>query len=208
MPSSDTIAALRSQIDAILEAPGKPIRTRRHAQSASPETVIEEESRNRGLEQDSDSEFSSDAAYKKTLALLNASDKSERMIRDRLAQAGFPQSSIDTALERARGYGFINDIRYGEVLVRSRISQGRGCAGIERELAENDIDPFDIPGYPEEFGITPESELERALALLERKPPRAKNARDAAYRKLVQKGFSSSVSSSAARIWIDGRYLP
>jgi len=204
MTSSDTLAALRSQIDAILEAPGA-ITTRRPAKLGTAKDSHDDQCRAQSVSYESGSDFSPDAAYKKTLALLNASDKSEHMIRVRLTQAGFPQPSIDTALERARGYGFINDIRYGEVLIRSRISQGKGCAGIERELAANEIDPFDIPGYPEEFGISSESEVERALAFLERKPPHAKNARDAAYRKLIQKGFSSSVSSSAARIWSDGQ---
>ena len=39
-------------------------------------------------------------------------------------------------------------------------------------------------------------ELARALAVLDRRPPRAKNLRDAAYRRLVQKGYGSSVASS------------
>ncbi|MRZ30570.1 regulatory protein RecX, partial [Paeniclostridium sordellii] len=43
------------------------------------------------------------------------------------------------------------------------------------------------------------------LALLDRKPPRAKNKRDAAYRRLAQKGFGASVASTAARIWSEGK---
>ena len=46
-------------------------------------------------------------------------------------------------------------------------------------------------------------ELARALAVLDRRPPRAKNLRDAAYRRLVQKGYGSSVASSAARRWCE-----
>lgn len=146
---------------------------------------------------------SADDAFKKIITLLNASDKSERMIRMRLAQQDFDESAIESAIERAKECGFIDDIRYGEVLVRSRVSQGKGSAGIERELYENGIEPYEIPGYPEEFGIDPDSEFERALDLLERKPPRSKNARDAAYRKLVQKGFPTSLASSVARVWYD-----
>lgn len=203
MPSDETIAALRLQIDAILQSP--PAKSgSRHSHKRRISSDVRDES----LDTDASvnvqaSGTSAEDAFKKILALVNASDKSERMIRDRLARLDFTESAAESAIVRAKECGFIDDIRYGEVLVRSRISQGKGSAGIERELYENGIDPHDIPGYPEEFGIDPDLEFDRALSLLERKPPQAKNAREAAYRKLVQKGFPSSVASSAARVWYD-----
>ena len=131
------------------------------------------------------------------------SDRSEAAIRQRLATAGFTEPAIDTSVERAKGYGFIDDMRYAEVLIRSRISQGKGSAGIVRELAENRIDIDAVPGWPHEFGVSADEETDRALGLLKRKPPRSKNKRDAAYRRLMQKGYSSSVSAAAARMWAE-----
>lgn len=203
MPSDDAIAALRSQIDSILQSPSSHSGSRHTNKIGVPsgrkasvkELAFSEEDRTTGL--------SADDAFKKVLVLLNASEKSERMVRERLKRLGFGESAVESAIARAKECGFIDDIRYGEVLVRSRVSQGRGSAGIERELYENDINPYEIPGFPEEFGIDPDTEFERALAFLKRKPPHAKNARDAAYRKLVQKGFPVSVASSAARVWYD-----
>ena len=39
--------------------------------------------------------------------------------------------------------------------------------------------------------------------MLKTKPPKAKRIREAAYRKLVQKGYDSSVAASAARIFAE-----
>ena len=39
------------------------------------------------------------------------------------------------------------------------------------------------------------------LALLRRRPPRAKRAREAAFRKLVTQGFDTDVAVTAARRW-------
>ena len=205
MASDEAIAALRSQIDSILQSPASHSGSRRANKRSIPSANKASATELAFAEGDRSSGLTSDDAFKKVLALLNASDKSERMIRERLHQLDFGESAIESAVARAKECGFLDDVRYGEVLVRSRVAQGKGSAGIERELFENDIDPNEIPGYPEEFGIDPTSEFERALALLKRKPPHAKNARDAAYRKLVQKGFPVSVASSAARVWYDAR---
>jgi len=144
---------------------------------------------------------SSDDAFKKVLRLVGARDRSARQLKDRLKKDGFSEQACQTAVERAVECGLIDDLHFADVLIRSRIAQGKGLAGIERELKDNDIDPNEIPGWPYEYQDTEYSELDRALSLLKRNPPRAKNKRDAAYRKLVTKGFSSSVAASAARQW-------
>lgn len=143
----------------------------------------------------------SERAFKKLMDLVNISDRSEKAMRERLKKDGFEDLDIDVAIDRALSYGFIDDMRFADVLIRSRISQGKGSAGIERELAGHDIDINDVPGWPNEYEIDSEIELDRALSFLDRKPPRSKNQREGAFRKLVQRGFSTSVASSAARIW-------
>ena len=45
--------------------------------------------------------------------------------------------------------------------------------------------------------------MERALALLRRRPPRAKQVREAAFRKLAARGFDTDVAASAARLWYE-----
>ncbi len=106
---------------------------------------------------------------------------------------------------RALACGLVNDARYAEVLVRSRLSQGRGAQGIAAELESSASTRPSCPAGPKSSRSTTRARWHRALALLDRKPPRAKNKRDAAYRRLAQKGFGASVASTAARIWSEGK---
>ena len=147
------------------------------------------------------------AAFRKVVSLVNASDKSEKAIRERLSSSGFDESEIDEAVQKAKEYGFINDVRFADVLIRSRISQGKGIAGIERELRSHDIEPSTMDGWPESYDFDSRSEEQRALDLLSRKPPRSKNIREGAYRKLIQHGYSSSTASSVARIWHESHFV-
>lgn len=147
----------------------------------------------------------SNAALKKIIALVNASDKSELAIRQRLNKEGFHDTAIEQSVEDAKRYGFIDDNRYAQVLIRSRISQCKGSAGIVRELSDNGIDVLDVPGWPYDFDITHEDEVNRALDFLQRKPPHSKNKREGAFRRLMQKGYPSSVASTAARIWSESQ---
>ena len=142
-------------------------------------------------------------AFDKIVALVNASERSEKALRERLARAEFPEGEVDEAVERAKRCGIIDDLRYADVLIRSRLNQGKGAAGIERELREQGIDVERVAEWPFGFGIDDESERRRALAFLESHPSRSKNKREGAYRKLVQRGFASSVAASAARAWAE-----
>ena len=142
-------------------------------------------------------------ALRKIVDLVNVSDRSEKTIRTRLQSHGFSEDAIDESIHRAKTYGFIDDMRFADVLIRSRIAQGRGSSGIERELKDNGIEPSLIEGWPYDYDVSEETELQRALELLQKKPPSSKRKRESAYRKLAQKGFPVSVCSSAARIWAE-----
>lgn len=164
-------------------------------------------------------------AFEKVTRLACARERGSRELIDRLVRDGFSQEVADSAVRRALDCGLIDDTRYGAVLIRTRVSQGRGRKGIEDELERAGIAASDIPGWPEEFfsvddfdpfrvnanaeddvvgssfgsESSDEQEIERALALLRRKPPRSKNVQASAYRKLVTKGYSASVASAATR---------
>ncbi len=168
-------------------------------------------------------------AFEKVTRLACSRERGSRELIDRLVRDGFSQEVAESAVQRALDCGLIDDTRYGAVLIRTRVAQGRGRKGIEDELERAGIAASDIPGWPEEFfsvddfdpfrvnanaeddvvGCTfgsessDEQEIERALALLRRKPPRSKNVQASAYRKLVTKGYSTSVASAATRRFME-----
>ncbi|WP_101722528.1 regulatory protein RecX [Eggerthella timonensis] len=143
-----------------------------------------------------------EAAFRKIERLCLVREQASEQLRRRLARDGFEPEAVEAALSRALACGLVDDARFADVLVRSRLAQGRGKRGIAAELEGLGIDADGVDALAERDGDDA-GEVERALALLDRKPPRAKNRRDAAYRRLAQKGFSSSVSSTAARLWCE-----
>lgn len=142
----------------------------------------------------------SEYAFKRLTALCMHQERSTKEVRERLKRIGFEDSVADKAINRALNCGLIDDVRYADILVRSRISQGRGSCGIERELKSLGLNPYDIDAFNEycsDSGST--AEYDRALSFLRSHPTRSKNPQSACYRKLVTKGYSSSVASRAAR---------
>lgn len=144
-----------------------------------------------------------DAAFGKIARLAASRERCESELRARLARDGFSPRDAQAALERAVSCGLVDDIRYADVLIRSRISQGKGRAGIEDELARAGVRTADVPGWPDEyFPASGPSEENRAYEVLLRKPPRSSNPYAAACRKLASRGFSAEVAFSAARRFV------
>lgn len=141
-------------------------------------------------------------AFRKIERLCLVREQASEQLRQRLARDGFDSEAVEAALARALACGLVDDGRFADVLVRSRLSQGRGRRGIAAELESLGIDAHGVEALAAADGDDG-AEVDRALALLDRKPPRAKNRRDAAYRRLAQKGFSASVSATAARLWCE-----
>ena len=141
-------------------------------------------------------------AFAKIQRLLCIREHASTLLRKRLISNGFDEHVAFEAVQRAIDCGLVCDERYADVLVRSRLSQGKGLRGIAFELEQADIDPCSVPAYQDALSNeNGPDELTRALRLLDAKPPKAKRTREAAYRKLVQKGYTSSVAASAARIF-------
>lgn len=141
-------------------------------------------------------------AFKKILRWVKVRDRSIAETRARLIREGFQVDAADKAIELAEEYRFLDDRRFADTLVRSRLRQGRGLDGIIRELRGHCISVEAVlPGFPEEYLANRPSQKDCAYALLCKKPPRAKNARQAAYVKLVRAGYSMALSAEVANQW-------
>ncbi|WP_417295602.1 regulatory protein RecX [Ellagibacter isourolithinifaciens] len=147
-------------------------------------------------------------AFKKILKLASIRERASKKLHERLIKDGFSEQAVSNALRRAIDAHIVDDERYAEAFMRTQLAQGKGRRGVERALEQLDIDSPSEEAWQlvyEQFG---DDELERAMALLHRKPPRSKNLREGAYRKLVQKGYSADVAASAARRWSESLAAP
>lgn len=144
-----------------------------------------------------------ESAFRKIERLLSVRDRSITEIRNRLQRDRFTEYAISEALDRAIRCGYLDDDRFADGFIRSRLRASKGINGIVRDLKNHHIDAYAIPGFPDSFIEEQGSQLDNAVRLLQRKPPRAKNKQQAAYAKLIRNGFSSSVASAAVKRWVE-----
>mgnify|MGYP000004786881 CR=1 FL=1 len=210
-------ARLRAEIAAIEKGIPKPSRApdlphvreeredrrpSRASRSLSASAAGGQPSRHDAGEVDEDVRLSDpDAAFRKIERLCLVRERASEQLRQRLAREGFEAEAVEAALDRALACGLVDDGRFADVLVRS-VPPAKARQTRHRRRAR---EPRHRRGRVEALAAADDDagEVDRALALLDRKPPRAKNRRDAAYRRLAQKGFSASVSSTAARLWCE-----
>ena len=150
-----------------------------------------------------DEAHSPQAAYQKILRLISVRERSTAYLRTRLLNDEFPAASVEEALAKAQRLFLVDDRRYGDALIRMKLAAGKGLRDAEREIEELGIDPTTLDAWQEHHQQGREAEVARALAVLRRRPPRAKQAREAAFRKLVSQGYGTDIASSAARQWYE-----
>lgn len=143
------------------------------------------------------------AAMDKILRTVNLSETSSYKMRQKLVDKGFDDAVIEYAISKAIEYSLIDDIRYANCLVSSALSAGKGLAKVQHELGLLGIELDSLESYQEYLESEEPSQLEMAIAILKQHPPKAKDKRSAAYRKLISKGYSMEISSSAAKAWYE-----
>ena len=146
-----------------------------------------------------DNSHDSHAAFKKIERLVKVRDRSVYEVTQRLRKDNYEQEAITSAVDKALR---LDDVRFADVLIRSRLRAGKGLSGIVAELKRNGINPEkDLDNFPDAYLRLFPSQKDSAIALLCKKPPRAKNKLQAAYAKLIRSGYPSSLASEAAREW-------
>jgi regulatory protein len=97
-------------------------------------------------------------AKKRALHLLEQMDRTEKQLRDKLNQGGYPQECIDTAIDYVKSYHYIDDYRYAcsyvrctmERMSRIKIRQKLTERGIRREIIDQALE--------ENFGFEEDAE--------------------------------------------------
>lgn len=148
-------------------------------------------------------------AYNKVLRLVSVREHSTQSLRERLQKDAYEEAVIEEVIAKAERLYLVDDRRYCEALVRTRLASGKGLEPTKREIEALGVDIESLESYQDYLADQDETDYDRALALLERKPPRSKNLRDGAFRKLISNGFSSSLASAVASEWArshDDRY--
>ena len=139
-------------------------------------------------------------------AYLNRRERTVEELRAQLERKGIAPPLADAAVATIADQGMIDDERYARLFVadkrnleqwgNDRIMRGLVAHGIDRRLAQAALAEAD----GEVGGGEPESELDRALAVLQRRfptPPEDRRERERALGVLLRKGYESEIALDA-----------
>ncbi len=139
-----------------------------------------------------------EAAYQKILRLLNYRDRTSHELVERLQKDGFSSKATCGALDRAMRLGLVDDARYCRNYIDQSFRAGKGRRVVENDLKRKGVSQADVLLYLSASVFEEENEEERAYQFLLKHPPRGKNIRESAFRKLVSKGYSINAASKSA----------
>lgn len=137
-------------------------------------------------------------AATRVAAMVNRRDYSAGELGDRLREEGYRDAVVEASVAHAVEVGLVDDRRFADAYVRSKVSAGWGMRRIERELARRGVDTSLLPGWPHDY-LDPEEEGQRARRAAESHHVSGANQLQKMVRFLVGRGFSTSVAYDAAR---------
>ena len=133
-------------------------------------------------------------------ALIVKRDYSTAELQKKLMLDGYQKNVRDAAVQRAVEVGLVNDSRFADVYIRSKISQGWGPLKIKTEISKKGIEVETLSGWPDAYFS---DEFEVAYSLAQRKHLSGKNDYEKLVRFLATKGYSFSIASSVAKKILD-----
>lgn len=146
--------------------------------------------------------------YNYALSVLSRIAKSEKKLRDKMLEKGYDNNFIDNAIIKLKQQKYIDDERYSEMLISSKINISKyGKRKIKEALFEKGIDREIIDEKINQ--LSEEEELERAFTLgakklntLKEEDTRKKGLKLSNY--LINKGFEFSVVKKAVSKLLEG----
>ncbi len=136
---------------------------------------------------------------------LNRRDRTVSEMQRHLQARGCGPEEIEAAIGTLAEQGYLDDVRYARLFAEDkRELEQWGSERIERALLERGIDR-ELVRQALASGVS-ESELARAVALLQRRfpaPPRDRRERERALGVLLRKGYESEVALDALVAYAD-----
>ena len=131
-------------------------------------------------------------ATKRAMHLLEQQERTEKQLRDKLAQGGYPKQCIEQAIAYVKSYHYVDDYRYATVYIRYR-QEKESRQKLTQKLMMRGISKDIIMQALEEEFVT--DECEQIKELLKKRHYDPDNADEATRRKtaqfLMRKGFKS-----------------
>lgn len=131
-------------------------------------------------------------------ALVNKRDYSTLELTQKLRQDGYGERVATELATHAAEVGILDDVRFAESFIRSKVLSGWGSVKISRELERRGISVSDVEGWPEEF-FSADEERERALELAGRRRLTGKNDYEKIVRHLCSRGFRLGLATEVAK---------
>lgn len=142
-------------------------------------------------------DVSRSCAVSRVEGLVNRRDYAEGEIRRKLREDGYSSKVVDEVVDKAKRGHVIDDMRFADVYIRTKVSAGWGSRRIERELSQKGIEASDVPGWPYEY-FDMDDERARAYQLASRRRLSGKNDYAKIVRFLVARGFGMGDAKDAA----------
>ncbi len=130
--------------------------------------------------------------------LLEKRDYTEKQLRDKLYEGHYPSNAIDYAINKVKGYGFVDDERYASRYIecsmtkksKNRIKSDLFLKGVDKEIIDRAFDSLEEDGVAQDEGA-----LVRALLIKRHYYESERTAKDKAKQVnyLLGKGFSMNV---------------
>lgn len=138
------------------------------------------------------------AAFDRVVSLVGARERSVADVVGRLVREGFEGPCAERAALRACRCSLLDDERFARQLVASKVRSGWGRRRIEQELARQGV-ALDVADLAPEGAFTPDEEIERALAALNKRGVRGTSPFQKSIRFLLGRGFPTDVAYKAAK---------
>lgn len=135
-------------------------------------------------------------AQQRCYDLLGRREHSVFELREKLERYPYDESLIDEVVQVCIDQRYLDDQRFADLFIRSKMNVGWGQRRIEHELRLRGVDCHDVPGYPGEY-FDNESDLERARHALARRRVPEHHPYQKLFRYLYDRGYDAEIARQA-----------